>query len=538
MKTIHGMLLGCSALALAGCGADDISSPGAGSIVINNPTPTPSPTPTPTPGTVVAAASCPSFNATGGLTDSGVLTVPQGSWRVCTLPALVDVNATLPKVTGVIYRLNGRVDVGCDGGFAAPTASATFTTTTASCKSKVLSADTNVTLTIDPGVIVYGENSAEPAWLAVNRGNKINAVGTATKPIIFTSRDNVVGTNDDSSQGQWGGVVLLGRGKVTDCNYGAAATTPTGNGTCERDTEGSANKAVFGGSDNTYSAGAMKYVQIRYSGFILGNGKELQSLTAEGVGTGTTLDYFQSVNSSDDGAEFFGGAVNFKHYISVNADDDSLDIDTGLQGAFQYVLLLQRNGGGDALVEADSDGFEAQFPRQKTTIANFTMIQPSASSNNDSNDKASLLIRGNADIALVNGIIYTPNNECIRVNGSGANPADQATFTANSVVMTCNATKYLDTGTYAAGTAQSMFAAGTNNSDTFTSTLTSTFVNGANESARTAYANLTTLSSFFDNVAYIGAVANASDTWYKGWTCDNSTANFGSNASCTSLPTT
>ncbi|MGH6746524.1 MULTISPECIES: hypothetical protein [unclassified Novosphingobium] len=531
MKTIHGaLLIGCSALALAGCGADDISSPGAGSIVINNPTPTPAPTPAPTSGTVVAAASCPTFNATGGLTDSGTVSGPEGSWRVCTLPALVDVNASLPKVAGVLYRIAGRVDVGCDGGFAAPTSAATFTTTTASCNGRVLSADTNVTLTIDPGVIIYGENGAEAAWLAVNRGNKINATGTAAKPIIFTSRENVVGTNNDSSMGQWGGVVLLGRGKVTDCNYGSTAA-----GTCERDTEGAVNKAVFGGADNTYNAGTMKYVQIRYSGYILSNGKELQSLTTEGTGTGTTLDYFQSVNSSDDGAEFFGGAVNFKHYISVNADDDSLDIDTGLQGNFQYVMLLQRSGGGDALVEADSNGAETDTPRQVTNIANFTMVQPAASSNNEANDLASLLIRGNADVTLANGIIVSPANECLRLNGSGTVPA---TLKAFSVVMSCNATKYLGSGTYTAANTQTQFATGTNNnSDAYTSTLTSTFINGANESGVAAY-DVTTLSSFFDKVTYIGAVSGASDTWYKGWTCDNATANFGSNAACTALPTT
>ena len=431
----------------------------------------------------------------------------------------------------MLYRLNGRVDVGCDGGFAAPTSAKPFATTTASCASRSLTADTNVTLTIDPGVIVYGENGAEPAWLAVNRGNKINAVGTAAAPIIFTSRSNVVGLNDDSSQGQWGGVVLLGRGVVTDCNYGSTAAA-----TCERDTEGSVNKAVFGGADNTYNAGSMKYVQIRYSGFVLSNGKELQSLTAEGVGTGTTLEYFQSVNSSDDGAEFFGGAVNFKHYISVNADDDSLDVDTGLQGNFQYVLLLQRSGGGDAMVEADSNGLETDTPRQKTVIANFTMVQPAVSSNNEANDLASLLIRGNADVTLANGVINTPNNECLRLNGTGTVPA---TLKAYSVVMSCNSAKYLGSGSYTATNTQSQFGSGSNNNnDAFTSTLTSTFINGTNESGVTAYTGLTTLSSYFDAATYIGAVKNAADTWYKGWTCNNATGAFGSTYSCTALPTT
>ncbi|MBD3752904.1 MAG: hypothetical protein IE935_10865, partial [Micrococcales bacterium] len=82
MKKISGLLLmGCSALALAGCGADDISSPGAGSIDVDITNPTPTPTPTPGTGLVEAAADCPAIGATGGLTNSGTVSGPEGTWR-------------------------------------------------------------------------------------------------------------------------------------------------------------------------------------------------------------------------------------------------------------------------------------------------------------------------------------------------------------------------------------------------------------------------------------------------------------------------
>src|SRR3546814_17414618 len=105
--------MGCSALALAGCGADDISSPGGGGIVINNPSPTPSPTPTPGTGTVTPAADCPSIAATGGLSNSGTITGPEGTWRVCTLPALIDASTTLPKAAGVQIGRASRRDRAC-----------------------------------------------------------------------------------------------------------------------------------------------------------------------------------------------------------------------------------------------------------------------------------------------------------------------------------------------------------------------------------------------------------------------------------------
>lgn len=548
----------CAGAALSACdGANDIASPGTGGnvTIINNSTtvsPTPTPTSTPTP-TVTAATGCPTIANTTALTDDGTITGPTGTWRVCTLPAIFSKSTTLPKVSGLVYRINGRVDVGCDGGFSAPTTAAPRTSTTATCTaangftltSGQLTADTAVTLTIEPGVILYGGTGA--SWLAVNRGNKISAVGTASAPIIFTSRDNILGQSTDTSIGQWGGVVLMGRGIVTDCTTGSTPTT-TATGTtnsCERQTEGAADPAVFGGNDNSYNAGSMKYVQIRYSGYVLGADKELQALTTEGTGTGTTLEYIQSHNSSDDGAEFFGGAVRFKHYIATGADDDSLDIDTGLQGAFQYVILLQRTGAGDALMEVDSNGFEENLPRQNTVVANFTGIQTAVSSNNEANDLASILLRGNADLTLVNGIINTPNNECIRMYGAGTVPA---TLTARSVVLSCNATKFIDSNNFSSGTAAAAFGSGSNNNNSgFTSTLTSVFINGTNEAAVTA-TDASTLTSnvavtgYFDKTSYIGAVSGSTDTWYQGWTCNSSYAAFDSttnaNRSCTSLPTT
>ena len=508
------LLVGCSAMALAGCGADDIASPGTGGgVTINNPAPTPAPAPTPPPvTTVTAAAGCPTIDDPQGLTDGGTISGPTGSYRVCTLPARINRSITLRKITGLLYQISGRVNVGTDGGFAAT------------------AADTNVTLTIEPGAILFGGTGT--SWLAVNRGNKINAVGTATQPIIFTSRDNVLGLNSDSSQGQWGGVVLLGRGRITDCTTGSVAAV-----TCERQTEGAADPALYGGNNDADSSGSLAYVQIRYSGYVLGADRELQALTTSGIGSGTRLDHIMSFNSSDDGAEFFGGVVRMKNYIAVGSDDDSLDTDAGIRGLFQYVLLLPRSGSGDALMEVDSNGFEADTPRQNLKVANFTAIQPNVSSNNDANDQAATLFRGNSDTTLINGIIATPNNECIRMNGSGATPA---TLTARSVVLTCNAAKFLGTGSINAAAVSTAFGSGSNNNnDAFTSTLTAFFINGTNETAVVA-TDPKTLDAFFDTTAYIGAVRNSSDNWYAGWTCNSATANFGTGNSglCTSLPTT
>jgi hypothetical protein len=525
MIKLRGMLLLGGALTLAACnGANDIASPGTGgNITINNPAPTPTPTPTPPPAPILVtpAGGCPTVADPAGLTDSGTLTGPTGTWRVCTLPARITRSSTLPRISGLLYALGGRVDVGTDGG---PAASA---------------ADTNVTLTIEPGVIIFGNTGV--SWLLVNRGNRISAVGTATRPIIFTSRDNVLGLNSDSSQGQWGGVVLNGRAQVTDC--AAPGATP-GTVSCERQTEGSVDPALYGGATNTDNSGRMSYVQIRYSGFVLSANSELQALTTQGIGSGTVLDHIMTFNSSDDGAEFFGGRVNMKHFISVGADDDNLDTDTGVKANFQYVLVIQRPGAGDSIIEADSDNaFDGQIPRQNTRVANFTFVQRSA---NSFGNNASILLRGGTDYALFNGLLVSnPLNPCLRISRAqtASGTADAALDEVGapifrSVHMQCATQKFIGSNGVTDARVAEIFGTGTtNNNDGYTPTLTGTFINGPTEAAIPAF-DAKTIDAFFDTTTYVGAVRDSSDTWYRSWTCNSSTADFGTGNTglCTTLP--
>nr|WP_275588862.1 hypothetical protein [Croceicoccus hydrothermalis] len=504
-------------LALAACGPEDIASPGTGgNVIINNPAPTPAPTPTPTPGgSVTAANGCPTIADAQGLSDEGTISGPTGEYRVCAMPARFNTSSTLPYVEGLLYRMAGRVDVGTDGG---PTADASDG-----------ASDTNVTLTIEPGAMIYASGSS---FLMVNRGNKINAVGTASRPILFTSRDNVLGLNNENSSGQWGGVVLAGRAPVTDCIAPGATPGTTG---CERQVEGAAQPALFGGATPDDSSGRMSYVQIRYSGFVLSGDSELQSLTTGGSGSGTQLDHIMSYNSSDDGVEFFGGRVNLKNLIVVGAEDDSIDTDTGVKANLQYVIAVQREGAGDTIIEADSsNGLENSTPRQNTQISNATFIHRNASSSQ------AIRIRGGTDYALVNSVVVAPSGvPCIRLDDtatiqtSGADERGAPRF--NSVVLDC-ASNFRDGGDVSASQAQAIFDAGSNNNKDFTNTLSMLFINGSNENGAVAF-DPTALSSFFDNVNFIGAVRDSANNWTTGWTCNSAAISFGSNVgTCTSLP--
>ncbi len=63
-------------------------------------------------GLAVAADECPAIANPVALNDEGIIEGPTGAYRVCSLPAQFTVSTTLPRVPGVLYALNGRVDVG------------------------------------------------------------------------------------------------------------------------------------------------------------------------------------------------------------------------------------------------------------------------------------------------------------------------------------------------------------------------------------------------------------------------------------------
>ena len=517
MKNIQRtLIMGCSLFALAGCGADEIVSPGtSGDIIINNPAPAPAPSPTPTPSQslVTPAAGCPTIATPGGLTDAGTLTGPTGEYRVCRLPARFTTTDTLPFIRGLVYQIAGRVEVGADRGFS--------------------STGTEVTLTVQPGVILFGQ---QDSYLVVNRGNAIQSNGTADRPIIWTSRDNIQGLTDDNSQQQWGGVVLLGRAPVSDCSTGVfnTAANPNANPTCESRLEGAAVATPFGGANPADSSGSFRFNQIRFSGFELAPNNELQSLTTGGAGSGTVIENLVSFNSSDDGIEFFGGGFNARNFAIIGASDDSLDVDTGAIVNLDTVIVVQRQTTGDRIIELDSPNVADRtpsnaIPQTRFHVNNFTFVV---------RDGAPQVIqaRGGAALGLTNGVINAGTNHCFQID----EPSTLAALIGvNSVVGDCPATDPIRGG---AGNSNADVAAaingGTNNNFAFTITLTNNVVNGAGETGRTAF-NANARSTFFPTRAFIGAIENAAalTSIFGNWTCNSSIQNFNSSTgACTSLP--
>ncbi|HZF43922.1 MAG TPA: hypothetical protein VEZ48_10995 [Sphingomonadaceae bacterium] len=519
-RTAALLLMSTATLALGACGgADDVASPGEGNLIVIAP-PAPAPS-TPAPPPPPAAGGPFTGAAPAGFIDRGVV----NNRRVFEMPSRFTQDTTLQNIPGAVYSISGPVNVGSDVGGDGNAAGGN-----------------RVTLTIQPGTIVIA--SAGNDYLVVNRGSRINAAGTATSPIIFTARANLEGTVTDSSQGLWGGIILLGRAPISDCN----AAVPGGSANCQQVIEGTTS-SLYGGNVPTDNSGTLQYVQIRYSGFAIAPGNELQGLTTGGVGSNTTINHVQVHNSSDDGVEFFGGRQNAKYLVITGADDDGLDTDLGYRGTMQFVIGIQRDAGnGDSMIEADSNGNEDALPRQYTRVSNATFVQRGNTQGGNT-----ILLRGGTDYALLNSVVTGPQ-ACLDIDATGgttARAADAALQDVGppvfrSVVLSCP-TAFRDDNNVTTAEVAAIFGTGTNNNNSaFTSTLANVFINGANETAGTATdprsfnadaiggAN-TSAPNQLENVSYIGAVRNAQDNWYAGWTCSAGYAPLGT-PSCTTLP--
>ena len=238
---------------------------------------------------------------------------------------------------------------------------------------KVYVAD-GVTLTIEPGTIIKGSpgTGSLSSALIVAMGGKINAVGTASAPIVFTSTsDNIElgstsGTNlttDDS--GLWGGLLVLGKAKIS-------ASDDNGVDVVSAQIEGIPADLTFGtygGSDDADNSGTLSYISIRHGGSLLGEGNEINGLTLGGVGSGTSISYIEVVANKDDGIEFFGGSVDCSYCMTAFHDDDGIDIDQSYSGSVTNSVSLQGPGSDHALeIDGPEGTMEAGFTLDGITL--------------------------------------------------------------------------------------------------------------------------------------------------------------------------
>ena len=222
-----------------------------------------------------------------------------------------------------------------------------------------ISVVSGVTLTIQPGVIVKGEvgTGANATALVIARGAKINAAGTATQPIIFTTvadeiqPGQIASPNlDPTLEGLWGGLIVLGKAKGS---FAGDVTEIQIEGIPASDTNG-----LYGGSDDADNSGVLKYISIRHGGANIGEGNEINGLTLGAVGSGTVIENLEVVANQDDGIEWFGGTVSVKNALVWNSGDDAVDTDQAWAGTLDNFLIICGSNTDHAL---EIDGPEGSY---------------------------------------------------------------------------------------------------------------------------------------------------------------------------------
>ncbi|CAA9203138.1 hypothetical protein FLACOL7796_04611 [Flavobacterium collinsii] len=236
----------------------------------------------------------------------------------------------------------------------------------------VVRVKSGATLTIQPGTFIKAKPLAAgvaSGVLVITKTGKIDAQGTETAPIIFTSYNLLDGNAaTGATPGDFAGVVILGDAQV---NNGSVTNIIEGLGD-----QPTVSDFYYGGSNNAHNGGILNYVRIEFAGRILdaATGVEINGLTLGGVGSGTVIDHIQVSYGRDDSFEFFGGTVNAGHLVSFAPDDDNFDFDLGYTGTITKAIAIADSNSTHSLSggNPDSNGIELDNNATGTVTALIT----------------------------------------------------------------------------------------------------------------------------------------------------------------------
>ncbi|MDE0085355.1 MAG: hypothetical protein OXU23_06560 [Candidatus Poribacteria bacterium] len=353
------------------------------------------------------------------------------------------------------------------------------------------------TLTIEPGVTIYGEQ-AQNGTLIVAQGGKIMAEGTVDAPIVMTS-DAEIGQR---ARGQWGGLIINGR-------------APTNQGV----TAGEGDTGDFGGNNPADNSGVLRYVRVEYAGIEFSPDNELNGIALQGVGSGTVIEYVQVHMNQDDGIEMFGGTVNLKYVLVTGARDDSFDWTDGWTGKGQFWIAQQYGDDADNGFENDNSNKNNEaIPRSAPTIFNVTLVgDPTEGEKSDNG----MLIREGAAGIYANFIVTGFKKVGLDINTpSSHKQANDGKLVVKNSIFFSNGKGNFGDEKDDDGFDEAAWAKGLGNVETDPNLSDPFNKDNPNFTPGTGTASVTPAKptdAFFDQVTFIGGVDPAND-WTKGWT--------------------
>ena len=419
------------------------------------------------------------------------------------------------------------------------------------------------TLTIQPGTKIQGDYNTLASSLFIMRGAKIQAVGTADLPIVFTSSRPI----GNRQPGDWGGLLLVGNAPSNR----SGNVIVEGTGTDGTQVVGGKNYEVTysGGTVATDNSGTLQYVRVEFAGFAPSLNNEFNGFTFAAIGSGTRASYLQTMAPLDDSYEFFGGGFDLDHLVAFETADDMLDMSEGFVGRIQYVIgynsvqLTPRTGAGFYATDLEGiendgcngSGCDNGFNQQPFTVplvANVTLIGCGDQSCVGAGGGWGMMLRRGTGGYYINSVFgrFPQQGISLRDAETFARAGNSATPDAATADLQIRNDYFVETGalfqpntatpatqfsldaaanslTLGAGTAASLFLSlpakgsvpsGIGGFD-FTPAAGSAITSGGMNSFTGKIA--TKAGSFVVPTPYMGAVAPGGTKWWLGWTVYN-----------------
>lgn len=272
------------------------------------------------------------------------------------------------------------------------------------------------TLTIQPGTRIQGDFNTVGSSLWILRGAKLQAVGTAELPIVFTSSRPA----GQRQPGDWGGLLMIGNaldnrsGNVTIEGSGVDGTTVV------------SGKNYFvtynGGTVPTDNSGTLTYVRVEFAGYATLIDQEFNSFTMAAIGSGTRMSFVEALAGLDDSFEFFGGGFDFRNAVAYETADDMYDMSESWSGTMQFLIgynsvqLVPRTGAGFYSVDiqgiendgCNGTGCDLGFNSTPFTIplvANYTLIGCGSTDCSGTGGGYGMMLRRGTGGYYVNGVL-------------------------------------------------------------------------------------------------------------------------------------
>jgi hypothetical protein len=313
-------------------------------------------------------------------------------------------------------------------------------------------------------------------------------------------------------------------------------------------------RGVYGGINEDDNSGIVRFMQLRYGGYPIATGIEINGLTMGAVGRGTTIEWVEVSNNADDCFEWFGGYVNCRYLAGMHCGDDGIDWDQGFSGTIQHAFIheggtnfgrtglfggvgvgAETTAGKNLSFFGPERGFELDgpepnnsgiLPRSKGWVFNATVIGNKGGSGTDTNDDGVRVRRGSSGQIqytlfedINNGVLEMSDNSATAGRENDTDLLDSLYFNVGTTpIGSLTATTIVTTGTAAASVTQ-LAAKGQLAYRGLNPSLVDEAPSGTNITARKLTRTppaRSGLTDFLAPVRYTGAMRD--NNWLFGWT--------------------